>query len=74
MFLHHHTKHYVTRDEIALNDTWSPKLNFCGVIIFSFIHSSMALQPIVGPWRLLQFRNLFFTQSAGLLGRVISPL
>jgi hypothetical protein len=33
----------------------------------------MALQPIVGPWSLLQFRNLFFTQSVGLLGRVISP-
>jgi hypothetical protein len=25
----------------------------------SFIHSSMALQPFVGPWPLLQFRNLF---------------
>jgi hypothetical protein len=26
-----------------------------------FIHSSMALQPVVGPWPLLQFRNLFHT-------------
>jgi hypothetical protein len=26
----------------------------------SFIHSSMALQPFVGPWPLLQFRILFF--------------
>jgi hypothetical protein len=25
------------------------------------IHSSMALQPYVGPWHLLQFRNLFYT-------------
>jgi hypothetical protein len=25
-----------------------------------FIHSSMALRPFVGPWPLLQFRNLFF--------------
>jgi hypothetical protein len=29
-------------------------------ITLSFIHSSMALQPIVGPWPLLQFRNLFY--------------
>jgi hypothetical protein len=34
----------------------------------------MALQPFVGPWPLLQFRNLFlFIQSVGLLVRVISP-
>jgi hypothetical protein len=26
--------------------------------MYSFIHSSMALQPFVGPWPLLQFRNL----------------
>jgi hypothetical protein len=32
----------------------------------------MALQPFVGPWPGLQFRNLF-TQSVRLLGRVISP-
>jgi hypothetical protein len=32
----------------------------------------MALQPFVGPWPLLQFRNIF-TQTVGLLGRVISP-
>jgi hypothetical protein len=31
--------------------------------IISFIHSSMALQPFVGPWPLLQFRNLFYTDS-----------
>jgi hypothetical protein len=29
---------------------------------FSFIHSSMALQPFFGPWPLLQFRNLFYTE------------
>jgi hypothetical protein len=33
---------------------------------------SMALQPFVGPWSFLQFRNLS-TQILGLLGRVISP-
>jgi hypothetical protein len=40
--------------------------HFCGnplnyIFIHSFIHSSMALQPFVGPWPLLQFRNLFYT-------------
>jgi hypothetical protein len=40
----------------------------------SFIHSSMALQPFVGPWHLLQCPNVFSPpQSVGLLGRVISP-
>jgi hypothetical protein len=29
----------------------------------SFIHSSMALQSFVGPWHLLQFRNLFYTDG-----------
>jgi hypothetical protein len=28
-----------------------------------FIHSSMALHPFVGPWPLLQFRNLFHTDA-----------
>jgi hypothetical protein len=32
----------------------------------------MALQPFVGPWPLLQFRN-HFAQTVGLLGQVISP-
>jgi hypothetical protein len=27
------------------------------------IHSSMALQPFVGPWPFLQFRNLFYTDG-----------
>jgi hypothetical protein len=31
--------------------------------IHSFIHSSMVLQPFVGPWPLLQFRNLFSTDA-----------
>jgi hypothetical protein len=39
----------------------------------SFNHySSMALRHFVGPWPLLQFRNLF-TQTVLLLERVISP-
>jgi hypothetical protein len=29
----------------------------------SVIHSSMALQPFVGTWPLLQFRNLFYTDG-----------
>jgi hypothetical protein len=28
-----------------------------------FIHSFMALQPFVGPWSLLRFRNLFHTDG-----------
>jgi hypothetical protein len=32
----------------------------------------MALQPFLGPWLLLQFRNLFYINSR-TLGRVISP-
>jgi hypothetical protein len=40
----------------------------CGILIRQiFIHSSMALQPFVGPWPLLQFRNLFYTDGR-LLG------
>jgi hypothetical protein len=31
----------------------------------------MALQPLVGPWLFLQF-VIFFTQTVGLLGRVIN--
>jgi hypothetical protein len=33
----------------------------------------MAVQPFFGPWPLLKFCNLF-TQTVGLLGRVISPM
>jgi hypothetical protein len=29
----------------------------------TFIHSSVALQPFVGPWPLLQFHNLFYTDG-----------
>jgi hypothetical protein len=34
----------------------------------------MALQSFLGPWHLLQFRNLFVTQTVGLLGRVVQIL
>jgi hypothetical protein len=40
--------------------------------VSGFIHSSMALQPFVGPWPLLRFRNHFYTE-VGILGGVISP-
>jgi hypothetical protein len=30
---------------------------------FCFIHSSVALQPLVGPWPLLQFRELSYTDG-----------
>jgi hypothetical protein len=32
-------------------------------ISLHFIHSTMALQPFVKPWPLLQFRNLFCTSG-----------
>jgi hypothetical protein len=32
-------------------------------LIFHYIHSSMSLQPSVGPWPLLQFRYLFYTDG-----------
>jgi hypothetical protein len=31
--------------------------------VFSFVHSSMAVQLFVEPWPLLQFRNLFYTDG-----------
>jgi hypothetical protein len=34
---------------------------YCLPFIFSFIHLSIALQPVVGPSPLLQFRKLFYT-------------
>jgi hypothetical protein len=33
------------------------------ILPVSFIQTSMALQPVVGSWPLLQFRNLFYTVS-----------
>jgi hypothetical protein len=33
------------------------------ILFRSSIHSSMALQPFDGPWPLLQFRNLFYTDG-----------
>jgi hypothetical protein len=42
--------------------------------LFISFHLSVALQPpFFWALPLLQFRNLFFTQSVGLLGRGISP-
>jgi hypothetical protein len=35
------------------------------VVLYSLIESLMALQPFVGPWPLLQFRNLFFYTDGG---------
>jgi hypothetical protein len=44
-------------------DTYSVGSFFMKSFIHSFIHSSMALQPFVGPWLLLQFRNIFYTDG-----------
>jgi hypothetical protein len=32
-------------------------------LVLHIIHSSMILQPFVGPWLLLKFRNLFYTDG-----------
>jgi hypothetical protein len=32
-------------------------------VIIHSLHSSMVLQPFVGPWPLLQFRKLFYTDG-----------
>jgi hypothetical protein len=54
-------------------ELWDSKERLSSTEFVRPFHSSMALQPFVGPWPLLQFRNLFlFTQTVGLLGRVIS--
>jgi hypothetical protein len=46
---------------------------FPAIYIHTYIHTHQWLySPFVGPWPLLQFRNLF-TQTVGLFGRVISP-
>jgi hypothetical protein len=41
----------------AATGVWNP-----GIFLL-FIHSSMDLQPFVGPWPLLQFHNLFYTDG-----------
>jgi hypothetical protein len=38
-------------------------LMFLGMLMYSLIHSSMALQPFVAPWPLLQFHNRFYTDG-----------
>jgi hypothetical protein len=38
------------------------------VIVLVFIHSSMALQPFVGPWPLFQFRNPVYSRYNSLNG------
>jgi hypothetical protein len=40
--------------------TYEEDINIDLPHIHLFIHSSMALQHFVGPWPLLQFRNLFY--------------
>jgi hypothetical protein len=41
------------------------------IYVYTFVHLLIALQPFVGPWPRFQFRN-HFSQTVGLLGRVIS--
>jgi hypothetical protein len=39
------------------------RLRYPGSSDIHFIYSSMALQPFVGNWSFLQFRNLFYTDD-----------
>jgi hypothetical protein len=51
---------------------WAVQSNLPPEYLHSFIHSSVVLQPMVGPWHFLQFHN-FFTLSVVFLRRVNSP-
>jgi hypothetical protein len=46
---------------IGLRKTISIVVNQIYSFILLFYNSSMVLQPFVGPWPLLQFRNLIYT-------------
>jgi hypothetical protein len=52
------------RQDLGSNLGWNID-SFDWVLLWftSVFHSSMALQPFVGPWPLLQFPNLFFTDG-----------
>jgi hypothetical protein len=71
---HHQSTRCHTQKECNLDapswrmESWNTSFN-----VDSFFRSSAALQPFVGPWPRLHFRNLFLTQTVGLLGRGISP-
>jgi hypothetical protein len=45
---------------VSYKRIWSP---YILSLTHSFIDPSMALQPFVGPWPLLHFRNLFYTDG-----------
>jgi hypothetical protein len=45
--------HYPEKPHHVSSSLWKPH------VLFINFHSSMALQPFVGPWPLLQFRNLY---------------
>jgi hypothetical protein len=48
----------------SVNTNWVLSL-FCEISLYKelFIHSWIALQPFVGPWPLLQFRNHFYAHG-----------
>jgi hypothetical protein len=54
------------------NSSMLKKVTYIHSYHYDFFHLSMALQPFVGPWPLLQFLNHFYT-TVGLLGQVIRP-
>jgi hypothetical protein len=76
VFLRLLSQYFRTRIDSYLTKNYiSPQI--CSLLYNYSMHKGiffpMALTALTGPWPLLQFRKKFFTQTARLLGRVISP-
>jgi hypothetical protein len=54
------------------SSTHSPPFSISSLLFFNSVFFSMSLPAHSAPWPLIQFRNNF-SQTVGLLGRVISP-
>jgi hypothetical protein len=69
-------KHVVSDQETELHCQWNCDFMYINSIIhlfiYSFIHSSMTLQPLLGPG--LFFSFIILTQTVRLTGQVISQL
>jgi hypothetical protein len=53
----------MTTDNAPIQSLHDARTAFKETKFINFIHSSVALQPFVGPWPRLQFRNLFYTDG-----------
>jgi hypothetical protein len=47
----------------VVNSLYKHYFGHCALSVVCLIHTSVPLQPFVGPWPLLQFRNLFYTDD-----------